>query len=591
MDRLDSTDPLLGRMLLGRYRIVRTLARGGMGVIYLGRVEGAAGFAKPVVVKTVIPQLSADSQLVQMFVREAQIVSNLAHPGIVGVIDFGEVDGAHVMVLEYVHGFHLGQWARYVGATRGRVSVIHAVHIVTEVLDALQYAHTLARQDGTPLRIVHRDVSPPNILIDDQGRVRLHDFGVARMANEAGEYKTQDGGFRGTLSYAAPETLQGSPASPQSDLYSCGVVLYQLLTGSNPIKGQDPNETLYRVLHQVPPPASSVRDDVPAAISDAIDRAIAKDPKDRFESASAFAEALRAGSTWDDDQASTDFAAVIERDFTGEMATQLGLVSLDIRDAAWRESLRASTIPPTSLDSSPPRLSSAPPRIRYSDSPAAPGPADVVTMSDPNYIARRTAALKEASREEATRTAPPIAPPRKSWPLLVGIGGAVLVAGGIALYLSTRDRPAPEGHFVMIERQATASGEAPASTPPSTPSAVLLPGAPTEAARSVDSHAAESAGTARSDSQRLSRTFQRQQSKIESCFRSHEGTSAQSPQVSIRFQIDSAGKVTSAQVLPPSVAGSALGSCIAGVAKATDFGPQSNPMAFTIPITARRMAN
>ena len=123
------------------------------------------------------------------------------------------------------------------------------------------------------------------------------------MANEAGEYKTQDGGFRGTLSYAAPETLQGSPASPQSDLYSCGVVLYQLLSGANPIKGQEPNETLYRVLHHVPPPVRSLRDDVPEAISDAIDRAISKDPSDRFESASAFAEALRAGSTWDDDPA------------------------------------------------------------------------------------------------------------------------------------------------------------------------------------------------------------------------------------------------------------------------------------------------
>ena len=250
------------------------------------------------------------------------------------------------------------------------------------------------------------------------------------------------------------------------------------------------------------------------------------------------------------------------------------------------EGVVESTLP---LDSFPPRLSSAPPRIRYSDSPAAAGPGDI-TMSDPHYVARRTAALKQASREEQTRTAPPIAPPRKAWPLPVAIGGAVLIAGGIALYVGTRDRPAPEGHFVMIERQA-ASGEAPAAMAPSPATAVLVPGAPTEVTRSVDSRVAESATAARSDSQRLSRTFQRQQSKVESCFRSQEGGGAQSPQVSIRFQIDTAGKVTSAQVLPASVAGSALGSCIAGVAKSTDFGPQSNPMTFTIPITARRVAN
>src|SRR4029077_16339430 len=138
-------------------------------------------------------------------------------------------------------------------------------------------------------------------------------------------------------------------------------------------------------------------------------------------------------------------------------------------------------------------------------SPAAAGPGDI-TMSDPHYVARRTAALKQASREEQTRTAPPIARPRKSLPLLAALGGAVLIAAGIALYVGTRDRPAPEGHFVMIERQA-ASGEAPAAAAPSAVPAVLVPGAPTDVARSVDSRVAESASAARSDSQRLSRTF------------------------------------------------------------------------------------
>jgi serine/threonine protein kinase len=590
MNTIGSPDPLMGRMLLGRYRIVRTLARGGMGVVYLGRVEGAAGFAKPVVVKTVIPQLSGDSRLEEMFVREAQIVSNLLHPGIVGVIDFGEVDGAYMMVLEYVHGFHLGQWARYVASARGQMPVTQAVHIVAEVLDALQYAHTLTRPDGTPLRIVHRDVSPPNILLDVQARIRLHDFGVARMANEVGEYKTQDGGFRGTLSYAAPETVQGAPASVQSDLYSCGIVLHQLLVGTNPIKGQDPNETMFRVLHHVPPSVRSLREDVPEAISAAIDRAIAKDPIDRFESAAAFADALRAGRTWDAVQASNDFAAVIERDFTGEMAEQLGLVPLEVRDAAWRDSLRDSTVPPTSLDSSPPRLSSSPPRIRYSDSPVAAGPSGGdITVSDPNYVARRTAALKAARRDEG---APPTEPKRRPAVLLVAVAAGVLAVAGVVLFLGTRDRATPDRHFVMIERQAGASGDSPPLVPPSATPSAFLPAGPAESARPVDTRAAEPPSAARtSDAQRLSHAFQRQQGKIESCFRSHEGEPAQSPQVSIRFQIDSGGKVTSAQVLPASMAGSGLGSCIAGVAKSTDFGPQANPIAFTIPITARRLAN
>src|SRR5687768_4924312 len=184
-----------------------------MGIVYLGRLEGAAGFAKPVVIKTVIPD-AKDDRSAQLFAREARIVSNLEHPSIVGVLDFGEADGEYVMVLEYVHGFHLGSWLRFVQEMRGSMPVEHAVEVMLPALDALDFAHRLTRADGTPLDIVHRDVSPANILLDHLGHVKLHDFGIARMADD--EFKTQDGTFRGTLSFTAPETLQGVAASPRS---------------------------------------------------------------------------------------------------------------------------------------------------------------------------------------------------------------------------------------------------------------------------------------------------------------------------------------------------------------------------------------
>jgi serine/threonine-protein kinase len=576
-----TTDPLLGRILLGRYRIVRILARGGMGVVYLARVEGAAGFAKPVVIKTVIPQLTGDAHLERMFVREAQIVSNLVHPNIVGVIDFGEADGAYVMVLEYVHGFHLGQWAKYIATARGQMPVMHAVHIISKILDALQYAHTLARPDGTPLRIVHRDVSPPNILIDVQGRVRLHDFGVARMANEAGEYKTQDGAFRGTLSYAAPETIQGSPATVQSDLYSCGIVLYQLLSGANPIRGNDPNETLFRVLHHVPPPVVSLRSDVPEPISLAIDRVISKDPIDRFESATEFADALRAGCTWDEPQAQADLTAAVERDFQGEMAQELGLVPLDLRDSAWRESLRASTIPPSPLDSSPP--------IHISDSPAAPNPSDITV---PESHARPPKPVWKVSKpDEPTRTAPlpKVLPKRRSpWLAVGGVVAASAIALGV--WFTTRTGAKPDSHFVMIERTGASSEPAP-SAPSEPPATTTEPAASTDGPKPVEPRTEPASAARGNDSQRLSRAFQRQQGKIEGCFRTHTADLAHSPQISVRFQIDPSGRVTSAQIVPASLAGSGLGTCITSVASATDFGPQTAPVAFTIPITARKVSN
>ncbi|HEX5098716.1 MAG TPA: serine/threonine-protein kinase, partial [Polyangiaceae bacterium] len=167
----ESAPSLSGRVLLGRYRVVRPLARGGMGVVYLGRVEGAAGFAKPVVIKALLTNPTQAEEGEHLFAREARIVSHLQHPGIVSVFDFGQVDGTHVMVLEYVHGYNLGQWFRYVTDARGAVPVHHATHIVLGVLDALDYAHRLTRPDGTPFGIVHRDISPGNVLIDDQGRV------------------------------------------------------------------------------------------------------------------------------------------------------------------------------------------------------------------------------------------------------------------------------------------------------------------------------------------------------------------------------------------------------------------------------------
>src|ERR1041385_1794729 len=146
---------MTGTMILGRYRIVRPLARGGMGIVFLARTEGAAGFARPVVIKRVVPDLAGDETAAQSFAREARILSNLQHPNIVNVIDFDEEDGAYVMVLEYVHGYNVGQWHRYMLDAGRKLPVDHAIYIVTQVLDALEYAHTFARADGTPMQIVH----------------------------------------------------------------------------------------------------------------------------------------------------------------------------------------------------------------------------------------------------------------------------------------------------------------------------------------------------------------------------------------------------------------------------------------------------
>jgi len=201
-------DAMIGQLVLGRYRVVQLLARGGMGAVYLTRVEGAAGFAKPVVVKRILPHLSDSNDDQQRFIREAQILSNLRHPNIVNVIDFGKVEGAYLMVLEYVHGYHLGQWMKYVIGSRGRMPWEASIFVMLQVLAALNYAHTHSRSGGTSATIIHGDISPGNILIDVEGNVRLADFGIARIeAEQASRKGSIDGMFRGKLSYSAPELL------------------------------------------------------------------------------------------------------------------------------------------------------------------------------------------------------------------------------------------------------------------------------------------------------------------------------------------------------------------------------------------------
>ncbi|HEY3253507.1 MAG TPA: serine/threonine-protein kinase, partial [Polyangiaceae bacterium] len=290
-------------MLLGRYRIARQLARGGMGIVHLGRIEGAQGFAKPVVIKTI---LATGGENAQLFAREARIVSQLQHSGIVAVIDFGEVDDSHVMVLEYIHGYNLGQWFRYVKAKRGPMPLPLALHVILAVLDALGYAHGLTRADGSPAGVVHRDISPGNILIDLQGRVKLADFGIARTADD--EFQTKTGMFRGTLAFSPPESLQGETVDARSDEYACAVVLYQILAGVNPFKGAETGHTVTRILQHVPERLSALRQDVPPTIDAAIEKAMSRNPDDRFASVAEFAEALRRGMSWSERDAARDFA-------------------------------------------------------------------------------------------------------------------------------------------------------------------------------------------------------------------------------------------------------------------------------------------
>jgi serine/threonine protein kinase len=342
---------LIGGMLLGRYRVVRELAKGGMGVVYLARVEGAVGFVKPVVVKLILPEHASDERFLRRFAREAQIVSQLRHPSVVDVLEFGEHAGAYVMVIEYVRGHHLGQWCRYLTLVRRRIPPVIAIQIMSDILDALHHAHSLTHHDGSPMHIVHRDISPSNILLDEDGRARLLDFGVARMRGGSIDYQTQSKGFVGKLTYTAPEIFAGHEATLQSDLYSCAVVLHEAILGRNVFKGETTAETMKRVLMHSPDAVATGRDDVPAGLDAVLQKALCKSPADRFATSRDFGQALRALLPAPEGDLRASLAALLKDDFGLKMAELLGIESLAERDEAWRRlSLPPEKSPSSTLD-------------------------------------------------------------------------------------------------------------------------------------------------------------------------------------------------------------------------------------------------
>jgi len=356
-----ATDSTIGTSVLGRYRVVRKLARGGMGAVYLARTEGAQGFARPVVIKRVLAALMDDDEIAQMFIREARILSNLQHPNIVQVLDFGqESDGAYVMVLDYVHGFHVGQWQRFVQLKRTEMPTHFALHIVLRVLDALHYAHTLKRPDGKDLQVIHRDVTPSNVLLDLQGTVKLLDFGIARVSGDESEFLTERPKLKGKFPYLAPEIFKGQEPTVESDVYSTAVVLFELLTGTNPFAGRETADIYHKVLTANVPSVYALREEAPEGIDEVLQKALNKEPSQRYRSAAEFAEALSKLADRADAVVMDELREQLRADFLGELPATLRIEPLSIRDAAWRNPDAVPALPSKVVGPAVPRPAGAP---------------------------------------------------------------------------------------------------------------------------------------------------------------------------------------------------------------------------------------
>ncbi|MCH2110811.1 MAG: serine/threonine protein kinase, partial [Polyangiaceae bacterium] len=323
-------------LLLGRYRIVKQLAEGGMGKVYLARTEGAEGFTKPVVVKRMKPELRRIDDGARLFTREAKILSKMQHPNVLNIIDFGVEEGAYVMVLDYVHGFSLQPWLDYRYKTQRHLPVNFCLYIVRRVLSALHYAHHFDAGDGKENAIVHRDISPDNVLVSRDGHVHLLDFGIASMSGGEGQ-STKSGTFRGKLSYSAPETLEGVPASPLSDQYSVAILLRELLTFDVPFLAESMAVSVQKMVNDVPLLASEYREGLPEGLDAAIARALEKKPQARFASALDFSRELRQFQTEEDEDVFRALIKEVREDFDA-LPSLLEIEGLKERQAALDDS-------------------------------------------------------------------------------------------------------------------------------------------------------------------------------------------------------------------------------------------------------------
>ena len=268
---------MLGERIADRYEVEELVGHGGMSSVYKAR---DSLLERNVALKILHEQYNADDDFVERFKREARAVAQLQHPNIVTVIDRGEEDDRQFIVFEYIDGENLKERV----VRKGRLDVREALEIAAEVARGLAFAHSQG--------LVHRDVKPQNVLLNGDGRAKVTDFGIARSL--AVDSMTQTGTVLGTTNYIAPEQASGEPVDAQSDVYALGVVLYEMLAGEVPFSGESFVAVAMKHVHEPPPNLLDARRDVPLRVAAAVDRALEKDPEQRFGSMDAFASELEA---------------------------------------------------------------------------------------------------------------------------------------------------------------------------------------------------------------------------------------------------------------------------------------------------------
>jgi serine/threonine-protein kinase len=328
---------------IGRYDVITLLAEGGMARVYLALARGPASFNKLVVIKQIRPEFAWDREFVTMFFDEARIAARLNHPNVVHTYEVIEEQGQYVLVMEYLEGQPLTEVLRRIG--RANMPLEEHLWMLTQVLSGLDHAHELRDFDGSPLNIVHRDVSPSNVFVTYNGDVKLVDFGIAKAVGAMAA--TQHGTIKGKIGYAAPEQCLGRPVDPRTDLFAVGVMLWEALAGKRRKFGESVNSTFQARVSGQEPKIREVAPDVPHMLAEICDRATALNPDDRYRTASEFLQDLeRYLAIAPRRVASRDVAALLSTHFAQERVERRKHIEEQLTNVSYTSSRPQPGFPP-----------------------------------------------------------------------------------------------------------------------------------------------------------------------------------------------------------------------------------------------------
>ncbi|MGH7271248.1 MAG: serine/threonine protein kinase [Polyangiaceae bacterium] len=325
---------------LDRFELIAELASGGMGAVFLARLGGAGGFQRLYAIKRLHEHLARHGEFIEMFLDEARLAASIHHPNVVPILEIGTTSAGYYLVMEYIEGDTMGHLFQAAVRRERRMPVRVSLRIAIDVLAGLHAAHDRADDDGRPLEIVHRDVSPHNILVGTDGVARITDFGIARAATRLSV--TRSGQLKGKLAYMAPEQARSEKVDRRADVFAMGICLWEMLTGERLFKAEAEGDTLNRLLYEPIPTPRSVDPDIEPELDDVCMKALTRDPDARFRTAAEFSDALEsAGKRLDLLGSNREVAACVSDLVGAELAERRASLR------AWLgESERRSLLPP-----------------------------------------------------------------------------------------------------------------------------------------------------------------------------------------------------------------------------------------------------